>query len=56
MHLCPYGQVFAELDWAEAHDEEAQAVAAEGARTAAAYLTGAGRTCYWFRCVYGCMC
>ncbi|KAG2454068.1 hypothetical protein HYH02_001109 [Chlamydomonas schloesseri] len=46
-------EVFEELDWAQAHDEEAEAVAAEGARTAATFLTGAGRTCYWFRLLHG---
>ncbi|KAG2432507.1 hypothetical protein HXX76_008852 [Chlamydomonas incerta] len=46
-------EVFEELDWAQAHDEEAAAIAAEGVRTAAAYLTGNGRTCYWFRLMHG---
>lgn len=45
----PLHQVFEELDWAAAHDEEAAAIAAEGVRTAETYLTGNGRTCYWYR-------
>ncbi|EFJ42937.1 hypothetical protein VOLCADRAFT_107032 [Volvox carteri f. nagariensis] len=40
--------VFTELDWAAANDEAAAAIAAEGQRIAATYLTGNGRTCYWY--------
>ena len=46
-------QVFEELDWAQEHDQEAAAIAAEGGRTAATYLTGNARACYWFRWVGG---
>ncbi|GLI62738.1 hypothetical protein VaNZ11_005470 [Volvox africanus] len=45
--------VLRELDWAEANDEEAARVAAEGQRIAATYLTGNGRTCYWYRLMHG---
>ncbi|PNH01734.1 hypothetical protein TSOC_012356 [Tetrabaena socialis] len=46
-------EVYEQMDWAEAHDEEARAIAAEGQRTAATFLTGNGRTCYWYRLLHG---
>ncbi|GIL69192.1 hypothetical protein Vretimale_12585 [Volvox reticuliferus] len=45
--------VLRELDWAAANDEAAARMAAEGQRIAATYLTGNGRTCYWYRLMHG---
>ncbi|KAG2494086.1 hypothetical protein HYH03_007726 [Edaphochlamys debaryana] len=44
--------VMRQLDWARAHDGEAQRVAAAGVGTARKYLTGSARTCYWYRLLH----
>ncbi|KAG2425555.1 hypothetical protein HXX76_013599 [Chlamydomonas incerta] len=46
-------EVMEELDWAAAHDPQVARIAQAGVALARTYLTGPGRTCYWYRLLHG---